>query len=172
MQMLLAVCLCWVGVNETADERVENAARQFRISTYSDYRTQRAEFDRRLEAADALLEAWRGANRPAHRAEEVKAWFDAAGSVDANSDLPSAPLFAASNGSSPTDIEADPATPFTWSKNSANESDSATTTQLPATDQSQGIVSENGDSISSQPAPGGVLNSLSRAFVRGVIGSQ
>ncbi len=160
--MMLVICLCWVGSNENAEERVEDAARRFRINTYFGYRTDRGEFDRLSEAAKYVLDAWQAAERPADRADEVAAWLDLMSSAEANSPLPTPPSLA-----SPSEN----ARPAVSARTVETNGDDAAPPRAEPQARENAPPTPDSESPSSQ-TPQGVVVSLSQAILRSLLGSD
>jgi hypothetical protein len=99
-KLVLSLLLVMGSGNAAAAEEnsvpsaVEDAARQFRILTYDQFRTDRAEFDTRRAAADELLANWNQAQQPREHRQMVAGWFIQAAAVtrhDPTAALPPVP---------------------------------------------------------------------------------
>lgn len=76
---------------ESEASQAEAEARRFRIHVYQAYRTERPEFDRRVEASRELMEAWELAGRPDAFAGAIIDWHQSARGIDDDSALPALP---------------------------------------------------------------------------------
>ncbi len=65
-------------------QTVDDVARSFRIATYEEFRTDRANYDKRIKPARKLMEEWRAAEMPATHEQAVRDWFAAAKNGELN----------------------------------------------------------------------------------------
>ncbi|WP_145058944.1 hypothetical protein [Lignipirellula cremea] len=80
----LAILLAGAGAVKEESKptaKVERAARHYRIELYNQYRFDRAEYDRHLEAVQDLLSAWKDGEHTDANADAAIAWLE--GSHDA-----------------------------------------------------------------------------------------
>lgn len=77
--------------DDVQPDPIQDAAREYRIWTYDNFRLDRDQYDRRRQAADELLQRWTEAGSRASQGEVVVSWFAAAKSDSRTLDLPALP---------------------------------------------------------------------------------
>lgn len=148
---------------ETPDERVETAARRYRIAVYESLREDRPAYDHHRQLGDDLLDRWEAAGCPEDSAEALAAWFDTARELAGakSSELPAAPeivaevpeveLPAAGDTVAETGSADEPDHPSTSPINSASSPTEATPAETtPA--ESTGAEGTLGESTGAEPA--------------------
>ena len=78
-----------VTMEVTATQKVEVAARQYRIGMYAMFRGQRSQYNQRMERGEEVLQAWTEAGHPEPFALEVTQWFASASDTKVLPELPS-----------------------------------------------------------------------------------
>ena len=73
--LVSTACLVAIGVASESDTSVSRAARRYRMQVFQSYHTNRAEYDRRIEAGDRVLEGWSTRGKPETEQSQLLDWF-------------------------------------------------------------------------------------------------
>lgn len=119
------VFLCgYAALAEEPTKSVDDVAREFRVSTYEEFRKDRSRFDERMVPAVELLDKWHAADMPASHEQVVRDWFADAqsGVISPLPELPEAVEIV-------TDESSD-ANPFTVSTGTATDTQQKPTSSI------------------------------------------
>ena len=90
--LLVTACMAYMSVgcfaNDLTDQEFESAAREYRIYVYETYRTQRSEYDQRIEAAKQVSKTWKSLGDPMQQ-QVAYDWFSQARDAGVAPELPS-----------------------------------------------------------------------------------
>lgn len=73
--LVSTACLVAMGVASESDTSVSRAARRYRMQVFQSYHANRAEYDRRIEAGNRVLEVWSTRGKPETEQSQLLDWF-------------------------------------------------------------------------------------------------